>query len=75
MSPRPWRIALLTWIPLTPLVYLAGHLNTTTSLGDLPPLPRAAATAAAIVIVLQRLIMPPLLNAARPWTQRPAPNR
>lgn len=64
MNAPPWRTTILTWIPLTPLVYFAGIINRRL-LSELPPILAAAITAAAIIVLLQRAIMPSLLTASR----------
>jgi antibiotic biosynthesis monooxygenase (ABM) superfamily enzyme len=59
-------MAALTWVPLTPLVWIGGQIDEPW-LTALPTPVRAALTAGTIIGILQFVLMPPLVRLAAPW--------
>jgi antibiotic biosynthesis monooxygenase (ABM) superfamily enzyme len=65
-APARWKMALLTWLGVWPTSWLVGTL-VGPHLSNLPGLVSAAVIAAAIVLCLTWVIMPPLVKLFHPW--------
>jgi antibiotic biosynthesis monooxygenase (ABM) superfamily enzyme len=65
-------MALITWLPLSPLVWIAGQVNRRW-MTKLPTPLTALITAGVIVVVLQFFVMPTVIRGATRWLDRRSP--